>query len=182
VWPFVSEFAKEMDLRAFHQVFSDKTSFCHWIKIFNKEKSASPKLLYVAAHGTDGRIASLKKGINGTSIVTALKKAKNIKYVHFGSCLYGSERNLASLLGTAKHIRWTAGYEKQVDWLDSTLFDVMLWGRIAPRDPKTTKGQKSHMLAKKFMNEIPGLVQNLGFRFQYRYGKNVKSLVSNGAV
>jgi hypothetical protein len=181
VWPFVSEFAKAMDLRAFHQAFSDKISFCHWINVFNKEKAASQKLLYVAAHGTDGRISGLQKAINGTTIVTALKKAKNVKYVHFGSCLYGSESNLASLLRTAKHISWAAGYDKSVDWVDSTLFDVMLWGRIARRDAET-KGLRTHTLAQELMKEIPGLAQNLGFRFQYRYGKNVKSLFSNGVA
>jgi hypothetical protein len=167
-----------MDLKVFHQVFSDKVSFCHWVNVFNKEKVALPKLLYVAAHGTEGRISGLKKDINSTTMVTALKKARNIKYVHFGSCLYGSERNLETLLQKAKHLSWAAGYDKSVDWIDSTLFDVMLWGRIVCRDADT-KGQKSHTLAQKFMSAIPGLARDLGFRFQYRYGKTCRNASTN---
>jgi hypothetical protein len=168
-----------MNLRAFHQSFSDKDSFCHWVHQFSSEKVAAPKLLYVAAHGTDGRISGLRKAINGTTICNALQNAKNIKYVHFGSCLYGREANLQDLLKKAKHISWAAGYETSVDWVDSTLFDVMLWGRIARRNSET-KGLKTHTLVYKLLRqEITGLAQNLGFRFHYRYGKNMWRLFYN---
>lgn len=180
VWPFVSEFAKAMDLSAFHQVFQDKASFCHWIEVFNGESVQKPKLLYVAAHGTEGRIKALRKKINGQTVVSALQKAKKIRYVHFGSCLFGNDSNLSLLLGRARHIRWAAGYENVVDWVDSTLFDIMLWRRICIRD-WTTKGIKSHTLAQELVSETAGLARNLGFRFQYRYRKNLWSLSAKEA-
>ena len=106
VWPFVSEFARAMAPQAFHQSFSNKKSFLHWVQQFNSEKiPGGNKLLYVAAHGTDGRISGLRESINGKTICDALQKAKNIKYVHFGSCLFGSEANIESLLKVAKHIK-----------------------------------------------------------------------------
>lgn len=179
VWPFVSEFARAMALQAFHQSFSNKDDFCHWVQQFNSEKVAQLKLLYVAAHGMDGRISGLEKSINGKTIYDALQKAKNIKYVHFGSCLCGSEANLDNLLKHAKHISWAAGYETSIDWVDSTLFDVMLWGRIARRNSET-KGLKTHTLVHKLLEkEITGLAQNLGFRFHYRYRKNIWRLYYN---
>lgn len=177
VWPFVSEFAKAMGLQAFHQSFSDKASFSHWVSRYNREGVQSPKLLYVAAHGSDGRIAGLQKSINGNTVVSTLKKAKKIKYVHFGSCFFGSENNLGSLLREVNHLQWAAGYEKAVGWVDSTLFDIMLWGRIAVRDT-ATKGLKTHTIAQSLVQEIPGLAKNLGFRFQYRYGQKINCLFS----
>lgn len=45
VWPFVSEFARAMALQAFHQSFSDKKSFLHWVQQFNSEKISGEKLL-----------------------------------------------------------------------------------------------------------------------------------------
>jgi hypothetical protein len=62
-----------------------------------------------------------------------------------------------------------------VDWIDSTLFDVMLWGRIAWRD-REAKGLHFHTIAKNLLSEIPGLAGSLGFRFQYRYGTSIKAL------
>jgi hypothetical protein len=176
VWPFVSEFAGAIGIKAFHQTFSDKGSFCHWIARYNKEKLTDPKLLYVATHGSDGRISGLQRDINGITIRAALKRAKNIRFVHFGSCLYGTPDNLTQLLKEARHLLWAAGYNKSVDWVDSTLFDVLLWGRIAQRD-KHTKGLKTHTLAKDCLEEVPGLSKNLGFCFQYRYGKKIESLI-----
>jgi hypothetical protein len=173
----VNEFAKARGLQAFHQSFSDKSSFKHWIECYNAEKLDCPKLLYIAAHGSDGRISGLKRDINGATITSTLKEATGIQYVHFGSCFYGTDNNLSSLLDKAKHLRWAAGYQEAVDWVDSTLFDIMLWGRIAKRTDDT-KGVKTHTLTEALVEEIPGLVKNLGFRFHYRYGENVWTLSS----
>ena len=133
-----------------------------------------PKLLYVAAHGTKGRIATLKEWINGKTIANALLSAKNIRYVHFGSCLFGSDANLKYLLKRAKHLKWAAGYAETVDWVDSTLFDIMLWGRIAFRTNEN-KGQQVHTLVKTLLSQMPAFAKELGFRLQYRFGKNIRS-------
>lgn len=175
VWPFVNEFARATGLSAYHQTFLDKNSFEHWVSQYNKEDIVSPKLLYVAAHGGSGRISGLQKEINSKTIISTLKKAKNLKFVHFGSCLFGTENNLETLLCEAKHLHWAAGYEKSVDWVDSTLMDVMFWRRIASRD-EDTKGRKTHSITRELIAAIPGLVNALGFRLQYRYGDKISSI------
>jgi len=177
VWPFISEFANAMDLYAYHQIFTDTNSFCHWINVFNKEKNITmPKLLYIAAHGGVGQICGLKNRINGSTIIEKLKKSKTINYVHFGSCLFGNIPNLESLLKKAKHIKMAAGYKKTVDWVDSTAFELMLWQRIATR-VDDTKNLKLHTIVKEFVkDEVPGLAISLGFRCSYRYGKVIKTI------
>lgn len=180
VWPFVNEFAHVMSIKAYHQAFMDKTSFCHWIKQYDSEKTPAPKMLYIAAHGSEGRISGLRRQINGKTIASTLKASKSIKYVHFGSCLYGSEENLRDLLKKAKNLSWAAGYKTTVGWVDSTLFDLMFWGRITRRDDNT-KGLKTHTLTQDLVKEIPGLARNLGFHFQYRYGEKIRSLLLDDA-
>jgi hypothetical protein len=177
VWPFVSEFARVREIKAFRQSFSDVKSFKHWVNCFHKEKLRGPKLLYIAAHGTDGRISALKASINGKTIAATIKRAKSIEYVHFGSCLFGTNKNLTALLKNAKHLKWAAGYESSVDWVDSTLLDILLWGRIESRDDGS-KGKRTHTLAAELLCEVGGLAKALGFRFQYRYGNKIKSLIS----
>jgi hypothetical protein len=176
VWPFVSEFAKVKNIQAYHQVFNDRSSFIHWVEQFNREDLNTPKLLYIASHGENGRISGLQKKINKETIISTLYKANNIKYVQFGSCFFGNKQNLTELLETAEHLKWAAGYEETIDWVDSTLFDLMFWGRIVSRDEET-KGKKTHILASNLLDEVSGLAKNLGFRFQYRYGDNIKSLL-----
>jgi hypothetical protein len=178
VWPLVEGFANASELKAFHRNFSDTDSFKYWIKIFNNKKNnyPSPKLLYIAAHGTHNQICSTGNNINRDTIFTTLKKAKNIEYVHFGSCLFGNNENLLLLLKNARHIRMAAGYNESVDWVDSTAFDLMLWQRISTRD-ETVKNKKLQTVVEDYVNnDVTGLAHKLGFRCKYRYGKAVGAI------
>ncbi len=173
----VREFASARGLKAFHQTFFDKSSFQHWVRAYNNEPIGGSKLLYVAAHGDNGRLAGLKKDMNRSTIISTLAANENIKFVHFGSCLFGSEANLKELLVEAEHIRWAAGYDEQVDWIDSTLFDILFWGRIESRYDDT-RGRKTHTLVADLVNQVHGLAEQLGFRLQYRYGAAIKSVTA----
>lgn len=172
VMPFVEEFAKQRGIKAYYQVFTDKRSFSHWINEFNKVKTAS-SLLYIASHGNRGSLHALNGGIKKTSIITALKKANNIKYVHFGSCLFGNKENLQIILKKCNHFQWAAGYNKSVDWVTSTIFDILLWGRITTRE-EHEKSKKTQTIVKDIAeNQAAGLVSELGFEYVYRYGRNI---------
>jgi len=173
VWPFVSEFANVNGINAYHQVFTDKDSFCHWIKLFDKERATKPKLLYIATHGNIARISGLNHEINFNTILSEIRKTKTIQYVHFGTCYIGNPENLKLLLEKSKKVTMVSGYNKEVDWIDSTLFDIMLWGRIISRE-NNDKGKKSHSVVKDFVSEeVLGLADNLGFQFAYRYGDRI---------
>ncbi len=178
VWPLVEGFANAAELKAFHRNFSDTESFKYWISIFNNKKNnyPSPKLIYIAAHGTYNQVSSIGNNINRDTIFNTLKKAKNIEYVHFGSCLFGNNENLQTLLKTARHIRMAAGYNESVDWVDSTAFDLMLWQRISTRE-ENVKNKKLQTVVEDYVNnEVAGLAKKLGFRCKYRYGKSVRSI------
>ena len=177
VWPMIREFAAARGIKAFHQTFLDRASFKHWVEVFNDEPLAGPKLLYVASHGGDGRIAGLRDEINRTTVLQTIAAAEKISFVHFGSCLFGSEENLGKLLVAAPHLRWAAGYDQKIDWVDSTLFDILFWGRIESRDDDT-RGRRTHTLVADLIEQVHGLADDLGFRLQYRYGESVKSVTS----
>jgi len=171
----IREFAAVRGIKAFHQTFVDKASFEHWVDAYDKENVGGRKLLYIACHGGDGQLGGLSKNLNRTTIEKTVQKARNIRFVHFGSCWFGSEKNLKNLLELAPHLEWVAGYDKSVDWVDSTLFDILLWGRIESRD-EITRGKKTHILAEELVDQVEGLAKHLGFRFQYRYGENIWQL------
>jgi len=175
VWPMIREFAAVRDIKAFHQTFFDKASFEHWIKAYDEMAIAGPKLLYIACHGSNGQLAGLSKNLNRTSIHKAVQAARSVSFVHFGSCLFGSEKNLQKLLDAAPQLRWVAGYGKEVDWVDSTLFDILLWGRIESRDEDSYR-RKTHTLASELIGQVQGLADQLGFHFHYRYGDAIRQL------
>jgi hypothetical protein len=172
VMPFIIEFAKQRKIKAYYQVFTDKKSFCHWIEEFNKVSTTS-SLLYIASHGNKGSLNALNGGINRSTIVSTIKKAKNFRYVHFGSCLFGNKANLNLILTKSKHLQWAAGYNKTVDWVTSTIFDILLWGRITTRE-EHEKNMKTQTIVKDIAeNQAAGLVSELGFEYVYRYGKSI---------
>ncbi|MGE5412256.1 MAG: hypothetical protein ACM3MI_14945 [Clostridiales bacterium] len=163
-WPFVSGFATVANIEAYHRIFTDKDSFEKWVRVFNKDRSiGDQKLLYIASHGSLGRIA----GINRQTICNLLSKCHNIKYVHFGSCLFGQVSNLEWVLDNNRHLKWTAGYECEVDWIDSTLFDLLMWNRIYRIKPDD-KESKFIKPIKKLLSETIDLNKNLEFNFVYR--------------
>ena len=178
VWPLVEGFANANNIKAFHRSFNDTDSFKYWIRIFNNKRNnyRSPKLLYIAAHGTHNQLCSVGNNINRDTVFNTLKKSKNIEYVHFGSCLFGNSENLQTLLKKASHIRMAAGFNEAVDWVDSTAFDLMLWQRISTRD-ENVKNKKLQTVVEDYVkNDVAGLAKKLGFRCRYRYGKAVRAI------
>jgi len=154
VWPFIREFANVIGLHAHHQTFSDKNSFEHWINLYNHEKLPKDKLLYIAAHGSKNQINGLSSSINRESVFTILKRSKNLKFIHFGSCNFGNDENLGLVLKNAKHIKWAAGYSKSVDWIDSTLIDILFWHRQNSHDTNN-KGLKTQNRTRILYEDIP---------------------------
>ena len=173
VWPFIKEFANVWGIDAYHQIFTDKKSFEHWIETYDAESFSGPKMLYIASHGSNKRICGLTSDINAISLDLALAACESIQHVHFGSCWYGNDENLELLLKLGDSFKTVTGYSESVDWIDSTLADILLWNKIIGK----ADGARSHTVVKEFINKNPDLYENLGFNFYYKYGdkfKNVK--------
>lgn len=171
VMPFISEFAKQREIKAYHQVFTDTKSFEHWVKAFNKESNGDA-LLYIASHGNYGSLEALNSKIQRTTVIDRISKAKNIPYVHFGSCHFGNRITLNLLMKRSKHLKWAAGYMEEVDWMESTLFDLFIWSRISPNG-RTEKNRKTHSIVEELMNiHLNSFAKEFQFRFLYRRGKS----------
>lgn len=177
VWPFVSEFAKASDIQAFHKHFTNKKSFEHWIDCYNRENIPGEKLLYIASHGEKGQIEGLNIKIKKSTIKEILSDQKNIKYLHFGTCFFAKNDNFDELLNEIDHLKWIAGYTKEVDWIDSTLFDILVWRRMTTKRDEENKGIHQHTLIDQLVNEdVSGLAGILGFSLKSRHGNRIKSI------
>lgn len=173
VWPFFKEFANASGTKAYFQAFNDKKSLKHWIDVFDGKSGGGKKLLYIAAHGEEGRISGLRNAINATTILNMFVECKSIDYVYFGSCFFGTDRNLASLLDANQNLKWVAGYTAPVDWINSTLFDLLFIRRVLIRGDED-KGRSQHTLAIDFIEgETLGLSNKLSFNFNYRYDNKI---------
>jgi hypothetical protein len=179
LWPFIQQFAQAAELAAFHRTFFDTASFRHWLGTFHKNNDApQSRLLYVAAHGSPGKIEGLAGGIQRRTVFAALRKAKSLRYVHFGCCDFGQPANLVEALQKSKHLQWAAGYCREVDWVDATVFDILFWNRLL-RDEDDEETQRVHFysLMRTFLvRDVNGLADKLGFVVAYRRGDAIEVL------
>jgi len=176
VWPFVSEFCHIMGVEPLYRTFHDSASLAHWVEVFHSEHQASSKLLYVAAHGHRSRISALT-AVNHSTVADILKRAKSIEYVHFGSCSFGNEVSLRGLMKAARHVRWIAGYDTDISWVESTLFDILFWHRVLFRDDETKGKHQTTLMTELYQNNP--LAKEMGFTVCYRRGRSVCTLNSH---
>ena len=174
VFPLVDVFARVCGVTVYHQTFTDKRSFSHWVRIFDKSKAPKPRLLYLASHGGIRKIEGLRQGIEFNAVRRACRSATGIKYVHFGTCYFGNRTNLSKLLRSCNQLRWVAGYDTSADWIEGIFVDLLLWRHLLIREKN--RGKKFQSIVKELAQEHPWLVQNTGFQFQYRCGGVIKHL------
>lgn len=127
--------------------------------------------IYIAAHGDeDGLQGSMKSDIStravGVRIAAADDEEARGKLVglFFGSCSFGQARNLEALLRKGSKLRWIAGYEKDVDFIDSTALDFMFFHTLLSfREDKLSELGAIKETAKALKFKMPGLIESLGF-------------------
>ncbi|MGG5511494.1 DUF6642 family protein [Myroides odoratimimus] len=123
-----------------------------------RSKYKNYNILYLATHGAKGEM------YYGDSINVLLFFKKHFKkgdfegrVIHFGSCatLHIKEEDLSELKAYtgAKII---SGYSKQVDFLESTMFDVLYFRKLQFRKLVTP-------LDEALYNEYKGMYDSLGF-------------------
>jgi hypothetical protein len=85
---------------------------------------ARRKIVYIASHGTIKTINTLTdEDIRRSKLRNAFRDSK-INGIIFGSCLFGNKSNAEFFLEN-RRVQWVAGYDKSVDWLASTISDLL---------------------------------------------------------
>jgi len=136
-----------------------------------------PKLVYVAAHGSPKGIAPFgDNNVTRTLLANALgaTKVTTKKQLYFGSCSFCNNGNAQFILNKCPLLEWVAGYGKDVDWAESTAFDILFMRNLlhpaTKRGPKVaTKPRKELDLAIETTRKlVGGLGDKLGFHLYRR--------------
>lgn len=129
--------------------------------------------MYIASHGSqNGLTGSNEELISTTKIKNAISSTNDHKGrfhgLFFGSCHFGSKKNLEEIMNSRERLTWAAGYETKVNFIKSSALDMMFLSEylICLDDEgkeittPLTKIRKTSEWAKK---AIPGLIRELGF-------------------
>jgi hypothetical protein len=129
--------------------------------------------IYLASHGDNGSIS----GIGGAAISRTVlrnmldssnkkRSANRVKGLYFGSCLVGNFPNAQFWLdGTpTTGLEWVAGYQKSVDWVDSSAVDMIFWSKYL-KERKQNRSRRSKFseieMVKKATREMKDLMPNV---------------------
>jgi hypothetical protein len=142
VVPFLEGALSDFNVTLYSRPFYRLPELRLWLRDF---RGSTPcrrrRALYIAAHGHRGRLAGLPDGsaaINFVTLTRALQSVGAVDGVFLGCCHIGSPANAMRLLRPRRRTglcRWVAGYRYEVDWLDSTLVDVIFWRNLL-EDPR----------------------------------------------
>lgn len=116
---------------------------------------------YLGLHGGAGQLHIGRRKLALEELGEALDGRCKGKTIYFGSC---------SVLGVPKHrierfrrqvqARCVAGYEKDVDWFESSAFDLLLFEAL-------TRYRRIDAVDRWLRNEYLGFVRRLGFKMYY---------------
>lgn len=123
--------------------------------------------IYVAGHGNDDEIyGSNGEPITKTAITNIVKEASEsrgrLDSVYFGCCLFGNENVMKKISVAGDRIRWVAGYEKRVDFIESSSLDWLFWTRYLRN--QGTPLERIVKTADSLKKDAEGLIKKLGFR------------------
>jgi hypothetical protein len=80
------------------------------------------------------------------------------------------------LRGLSPKLLYVTAHGNEVDWIDSTLFDILVWGRMTDRN-EDNKGLQTHTIIGDLVTkEVDGLARNLDFTVASRYGTKIRTI------
>jgi hypothetical protein len=128
--------------------------------------------LYFASHGSALNLlpAGGSSPIRRPQLLEALGEHKegSIGFLHFGCCEMVSRSNRRGSLSDlmdASGAKWVSGYTKDVDWLRSTILDLLLVAEyyVHFHGRKGKRGPKLVAPAQRFMDDFDQFARSLGF-------------------
>lgn len=158
---------REIDLC--HRTIRTAEDIAYYVGRISKNSGV---LLYFACHGEGLHLkpAGERDKITQAELLDALGKAKEgaVSFVHFGCCEMiapNARRETHQGILDASGAKWSSGYTKDVDWLQSTFLDLALVTEVFVPQCASTDGRVTQLKkrATDFVRSYSQLARELGF-------------------
>jgi hypothetical protein len=142
--------------------------------------------LYIGSHGDETGFSGSSGHISRTAFRNILKGKLGPSYrgIFLGSCLFGSIENAKFLFGALpSNIKWICGYNESVDWVESSVLDMLFWNQLFNWNQTRDKFSDEEIITSVceiMHSHAPGLIGKLSFQVFLRpsgRGKNPKKLI-----
>ena len=162
-----------------YDMFAEERSLSHVISEICSSREFHS--IYIGAHGDDKSICGMGNSTISRTVFRNIIKAQNSKKslsgVYFGSCLISTEANAHFWLDPLQktNLKWIAGYNKSVDWIDSSAVDMIFWSKYledrkknrSRRKNKKTELEMAKYASSEMKKIMPTVFNELGFNVYY---------------
>lgn len=120
------------EVKVIHRDVATVEEVQRYLRLWRQQRYNDYCVLYLAAHGDKGKIWwSSRNTSTLEDLAEALEDTAKGCYVYFGSCLTLFDREDVMRFAERTGARGVLGYRREVDWLESAAFDVLLLPWIA---------------------------------------------------
>lgn len=115
-----------------HHVINSREDFVKQLKRFGQKQHEDYTIGYVAMHGSPGKVYAGRKSIDLTHVGDELPRGVLAKkLLHFGSCSVLTDDMQQGEIFRALGAKVITGFTKDVDWLESMAFELLLFDAFA---------------------------------------------------
>jgi len=114
------------------------------------------EVLYIASHGSPGAIEIGRKSVGLSELAHCIDGRAAGRVIYFGSCSVMADRKGVEAFKKATKAKLVCGYRKEVDWVESAGFDLILLDSLV-------SGQRIDARVNHLRKRFPDLTKLLGF-------------------
>ena len=134
----------------------------HYLRLWTQKRYDRYTLAYLAFHGTPGNIAVGRHDVSLSDLALSLNGRCEGRVIYFGACsTLDIEQDEIDLFRKATRARAVCGYVKDVEWLESAAFELLLIEAL-------TYYERTDAALKFLTREYQTLADKLGFRSSWR--------------
>jgi hypothetical protein len=163
-----------------YTVFQNAQGLKDAISRYDQGVDNRAKIAYVACHGKQKSISAVKD-ISRTKLKNIVAPLTSYDGIFIGACDFSNRKTAQVLLDNSPYIKWIAGYENWVPWLEGILCDLMFFrlllsGRfIRPNTNARWEPINRPEDAARQMYELHPQARDLRFTLYYRSREGVCS-------
>ncbi len=109
-----------------YTVFQNAQGLKDAISRYDQGVDNRTKIAYIACHGKRKSISAVKD-ISRTKLKNIIAPLASYDGIYFGACDFANRATAEILLGSSPYLKWIAGYENWVPWLEGMLCDLMFF-------------------------------------------------------
>lgn len=161
-------------------VFQNAEGLRNALGAYDQKVDNRAKVGYFACHGKPGHICAVE-AISRRRLRNILSPLTRYDGLYFGACDFVNRKTAEVLLGGSPHLKWVAGFERWVPWLegmmsDLAFFRLLLSGRfVRPRANARWEPVSRPEDAARLVYEVFPPARDLQFSLFYRTRDRIAS-------